>query len=184
MVLQKGFNALCKGVTFVIIGPRRAVLIGAIAAIVLTIVLIPFIFSLTAPDFSKVTVRLTEVTVTSADTDPVQLRPVITIQNPTDQTITTSRIEFELFADGTPLGLHTISYEDIPLNGRPAIFAGGTVAIPPLSGQMYEVEFDQNIADLYAKIRDNPESVRWSASGQATLESTLVQVAVDFENTL
>lgn len=167
-----------------IIGPRRAILIGAIAAIAITIVMIPFIFSLTAPDFSEVEVRLTEVTVASADDQTMQLRPVITIKNPTDQTITTSRIEYELFADGTPLGLHTISYEDIPLNGRPAIFAGGSVAIPPFTGQPYEVEFDQEIADLYAKIRDNPESVRWSASGQATLESTLVQVPVDFENSL
>lgn len=167
-----------------IIGPRRAILIGAIAAIALAIIMIPLIFSFTAPDFSRVEVSLSEVTVTSADPERIQLRPVITIENPTDQTITTSRIEFELFADGTPLGLHTISYEDIPLNGRPAIFAGGSVAIPPLSGQLYVVEFDEDMADLYARISESPETVRWRASGEAVLESTLVQVPVTFDSTL
>ncbi|HEX6067264.1 MAG TPA: hypothetical protein VFZ05_00560 [Nitrososphaera sp.] len=167
-----------------IIGPRRAILIGAIVAIALTIILIPLIFSATAPDFSRVRVSLSNMTVASADEDLLQLRPVITIENPTDQTITTSRIEYELFADGTPLGTHTVSFEDIPLNGRPAIFAGGSVAIPPLTGQLYELEYDDSIADLYAKIRDNPESVQWRASGDIVLESTLVQQPVQFDSTL
>lgn len=167
-----------------IIGPRRAILIGAIAAIAITIVMIPLIFSLTAPNFNEVDVSLTEVTVANADDELVQLRPVITISNPTDQTITTSRIEYELFADGTPLGIHTVSFEDIPLNGRPAIFANGSVAIPPLTGQLYELEYDDDIAELYAKIRDTPESVQWRASGNVVLESTLVQQPIEFDSTL
>lgn len=167
-----------------IIGPRRAILIGAIVAIAIAIIMIPLIFSFTAPNFNEVDVSLTEVTVTSAEDDLIQLRPVITISNPTDQTITTSRIEYELFADGTPLGLHTVSFEDIPLNGRPAIFGGESVAIPPLTGQLYELEYDDNIAELYAKIRDNPESVQWRASGNVVLESTLVQQPIEFDSTL
>jgi len=168
----------------VIIGPRRAILIGAIAAIAITIILIPLIFSATAPDFTRVEVSLSNVTVASADDELVQLRPVITIENPTDQTMTTSRVEYELFADGTPLGVHTVSFEDIPLNGRPAIFAGESVEIPPLPGQLFELEYDDGIADLYAKIRDSPESVQWSASGEIVLESTLIQQPVSFESTL
>lgn len=167
-----------------IIGPRRAILIGAIAAIAITIILIPLLFSYTAPNFNEVDMSLTEVTVASADDELMQLRPVITISNPTDQTITTSRIEYELFADGTPLGSHTVSFEDIPLNGRPAIFAGDSVPIPPLTGQLFQLEYDDSMADLYAKIRDNPESVQWRATGEAVLESTLVQQPVQFDSTL
>lgn len=167
-----------------IIGPRRAILIGAIAAIALTIIMIPLIFSLTAPDFSLIEVRLTDVTVSQADEEQLQLRPVITIVNPTDQTITTSRIDYELFADGRSLGNHTISFEDIPLNGRPAIFAGGSVAIPPLSGDLHVVEFDSSIADLYDRIRNEPGTVGWSTRGEAIIESTLVQEIISFESRL
>jgi len=168
----------------VIIGPRRAILIGAIAAIAITIIMIPLLVTITAPNIKEAKVRLSDVTVASSDDESMQLRPVITIENPTDQTLTTSRIEYELFADGTPLGSHTVSFEDIPLNGRPAIFAGGSVDIPPLTGQLYVLEFDDGIADLYAKIRDSPESVQWGARGHAVIESTLVQETVEFENTL
>jgi hypothetical protein len=183
-VLQKGFNALSKEFTAMIIGPRRIILIGAIAAIALTIIMVPLIFSLTAPDFTLVEVRLTAVTVVQADEENMQLRPVITIFNPTDQALTTSRIDYELFADGRSLGNHTISFEDIPLNGRPAIFAGGSVAIPPLTGNLHVVEFHDNIADVYDRIRDDPETIRWSARGEAIIESTLVQEIISFESRL
>lgn len=159
-------------------------MIGAIAAIVLTIILVPLIFSLTAPDFGLIEVRLSNVTVVRADEDGIQLRPAISISNPTDQTVTTSRIDYELFADSRSLGNHTISFEDIPLNGRPAIFAGGSVPITPLAGRPYVVEFDESIADVYERIRNDPESVQWSAKGEAFIESTLVQERVVFENRL
>ncbi len=167
-----------------IIGPRRVVLIGAIAAIVLTIILVPLIFSFTAPNFGLVEVQLSNVTVVSANEDSIQLRPAISISNPTDQTITTSRIDYELFADSRSLGNHTISFEDIPLNGRPAIFAGGSVPITPLVAQPYVVEFDNNISDVYERIQNDPGSVRWSIRGEAYIESTLVQERIVFENML
>jgi len=165
----------------VLIGPRRAILIGAIAAIALTIILVPLIFQLTAPRFDLVVVRLSDVTVTRVEEGHMELRPVITIDNPTDQTITTSRIDYELIADGVSLGNHTISFEDIPLNGRPAIFAQGSVPIAQDVGHPFVLEFDDDIADVYAKIQDSPDTVKWSARGEALIESTLVQERVVFE---
>jgi hypothetical protein len=157
---------------------------GAIAAIALAIIMIPLIVTITAPNIQEARVMLTDVTVASADEERIELRPVITIENPTDATLTTSRIEYELLADGRSLGSHTVSFEDIPLNGRPAIFAGGSVAIPPLTGQPFVVEHGSNIADLYDRIRDDPVSVRWTAKGEAIIESTLVQETVQFDSTL
>jgi hypothetical protein len=157
---------------------------GAIAAIALAIIMIPLIVTITAPNIQEARVMLTDVTVASADEERIELRPVITIENPTDATLTTSRIEYELLADGRSLGSHTVSFEDIPLNGRPAIFAGGSVAIPPLTGQPFVVEHGSNIADLYDRIRDDPGSVRWTAKGEAIIESTLVQETVQFDSTL
>lgn len=167
-----------------IIGPRRAVLIGAIVAVALTIILIPLIFETTAPDFSKVTISLTKVTVPTAQEDKLELRPVFKINNPADQTITTSRLEYELFADGVSLGTNVISYENVPVNGRPAIFSQDSVDITPDPRTPFVVEYNNNIADLYKKIKDSPETVSWRATGTAQLESTLVQEPVTFDSKL
>jgi LEA14-like dessication related protein len=168
----------------VIIGPRRAILIGAIAAVALTIILIPLIFSTTAPNFGLVKISLTKVTVPVAQEDRLELRPVFKITNPTDQTITTSQLEYELFADGVSLGTNVISYENVPVNGRPAIFSQGSVDIAPDPRTPFVVEYNNNIADLYKKIKDSPEKVSWRATGTAQLESTLVQEPVMFDSKL
>ncbi|MEO9295079.1 MAG: hypothetical protein ABI347_05715 [Nitrososphaera sp.] len=156
------------------IGPRRAVLIGAIAAVALTIILIPLIFTVTAPNFDLVDVRLANVTIMSVEEGKIKLQPVFTIANPTDQTITTSKIEYELFADGVSLGTKVLSFEDVPLNGRPAIFSQGSVNIKQHLGDPFVVDESAN-ADIFAKIRDNPASIKWKATGTASIDSTLIQ---------
>lgn len=152
-----------------IIGPRRAVLIGAIAAVALTIILLPIIFTINSPNFKLVEVRLSKVTVSEADEQEMTMRVEFTIENPTSQTITTSRIDYELFANGALVTPRTISYEDIPLNGRPAIFAGQTVPIP----ETFVLAFDEDNAEVYNMILADPESITWSARGEARVESSL-----------
>lgn len=165
------------------IGPRRAILIGAIAAVALTIILIPLIFTITQPNFNLVEVRLSNVTVTSVEDGHIKLQPVFTIANPTDQTITTSKIEYELFADGVSLGTKILSYEDVPLNGRPAIFSQGSVNIKQFPGDPFVV--DESVhADIFAKIRDSPGSIKWKATGTAGIDSTLIQNDRPFSNEL
>jgi hypothetical protein len=166
----------------VFIGPRRAVLIRAIAAVALTIILIPLIFQATSPNFDLVVIRLTEVAAESVEDESLELKPVFTISNPTDQTITTSKVEYELFADGVHVGSNTITYEDIPLNGRPAIFAQGSVEIPADSQSLLVLEYGDSNAELFEKIRDSPDTVQWSAKGKAQIESTLTFVEREFEN--
>ncbi len=161
-----------------IIGPRRIILIGAIAAIAATIILLPIIFAQTAPDLNKVDVRLSKVSVTKADEEKIDLKVVFTLANPTEQTATTSKIEYELFADGVLLGPQTISYEDIPPNGRPAIFGNGSVDI---SGP-FVVEYSDDLATIYDKIGNDAQNVRWGVKGTAQIESTLTTVPKDFQN--
>ncbi|MGI0038891.1 MAG: hypothetical protein ACREAO_03670 [Nitrososphaera sp.] len=158
------------------IGPRRAVLIGTIAAVALTIILLPLIFAQTAPDLNQVAVRLDKVTLMSVEDEGADLRTYFVLDNPTDQTATTSRIDFELFADGTSLGPHTISYDDIPVNGRPAIFGKDSVTV----SETFTVEIDD--AGLLEKISDSPDTVKWRAKGIAQIESTLTLVEKPFEN--
>jgi hypothetical protein len=167
----------------VFIGPRRAILIGAIAAVALTIILVPLIFTINQPDFSKVEVRLSNVTIVNAEEKRIELKPVFMVTNPTDETITTGRIEYELLADGVSIGTKFISYEDVPLNGRPAIFSKNSVPISdPASPLVLELS-DKN-AGIFAKIHDNPGSVKWSATGTAEIDSTLVQYEKTFGNGL
>jgi predicted extracellular nuclease len=162
----------------VILGPRRAILIGAIAAVALTIIFLPIIFTINQPNFELVNVRLANVTISDADEQEMTMRVEFEIENPTDQTITTSRLDYELFANGVLVTPRTISYEDIPLNGRPAIFAGQTVPIP----ETFVLEFDDDNAEVYNMILENPGGITWSATGSAQVESSLTFVTRPIDN--
>ena len=104
---------------------RRIILIGVIAAVVVTIVFLPLVLTITLPtNVNDVTVRLVKVEVvknaTAVNPRIVQLNLIFGVHNPTDKSLTTSRIEYQLFANGRPLGDGLLSYEDVPVNGRPA----------------------------------------------------------------
>jgi LEA14-like dessication related protein len=164
----------------VLIGPRRAVLIGVIAAVALTIILLPLIWTINAPDFNKIVVRFSNVTVTGPNAQNMQIKAVFSIMNPTDVTVTTSKVDYELFANGVSLGTHTLSYEDVPLNGRPAIFSQSTVPI----SDTFTLNYQDKLADIYTKIKDNPSEIKWRASGTAEIDSTLTIASRDFNNEL
>ena len=105
---------------------RRIILIGVIAAIAVIIILLPLILTITLPpDLNRLTINLSKVEAVrqdiTNDSQKPQLNVYFDVYNPTQQTLTTSRIDYQLFADGTPLGNWTLSYEDIPLNGRPQL---------------------------------------------------------------
>jgi LEA14-like dessication related protein len=164
----------------VLIGPRRAVLIGAIAAVAATIILLPLIWTINAPDFNRIVVRFSNVTVTDASAQSMQIKTVFSIMNPTDVTVTTSKVDYELFANGVSLGTQTLSYEDVPLNGRPAIFSQSTVPVM----HTFTLNYQDKLADIYSKIKDNPGSIKWRASGSAEIDSTLTIATRDFNNEL
>jgi LEA14-like dessication related protein len=107
---------------------RRIILIGVIAAVVVTIVLLPLILTITLPtDVSDVTIKLQKVEVvknaTAVNPGIVQLNLIFGVHNPTDKSLTTSRIEYQLYANGSPLGDGILSYEDVPVNGRPQLLS-------------------------------------------------------------
>ncbi len=161
-----------------IIGPRRAILIGAIAAVALTIILLPLIFTIGQPDLNLVQVRLADVVVSDADEQEMGMRVVFTIENPTDQTVTTSRIDYELLANGMSVTTRTISFEDIPLNGRPAIFGGQSVDIP----ENFVLAFEDDNAEVYNMILENPDGITWSATGTSQVESSLTLATRPIDN--
>lgn len=161
-----------------ILGPRRLALIAAIAAVALAIIFYPLIV-FDPIDVEKVTIDLTRVVLdeeTSSDQE-LNLRLTLLLTNNNTMTLTTSKIDYELFADGQPVGAETLSYEDVPVNGRPALFPDSRV---PLT-DTFVLEYKDDNADIYSKVQDNSTQIDWSMRGTAVIESGTTQVTKDFQ---
>jgi len=160
-----------------IIGPRRVALIGAIAAVVLVIIFYPLIVQ-TPIDLDKVGIELSKVEKTSGSQgeQSLNLRVTFMVTNNNDITLTTSQINYELFADGVNLGPQTLSYEDVPLNGRPALFSGTHV---PLA-HTFTVDYSDSEAAIFNKILNSTSDVKWTVTGSASIESGTTQETKDF----
>ena len=153
---------------YLIIGPRRLVLIGAIAAVALAIIFYPLIVQ-TPFDPERVAVQLTGVELSSGSEGEqrLDLRVALQITNTNEFTLTTSRIVYDLFADGAPVGSDTISYEDVPVNGRPAFFSNQPVTI----SDTLTLQYADEMATLFSRILNNSTDINWRISGTATIES-------------
>ena len=161
----------------VILGPRRIALIAAIVAVVLVIVFYPLIIE-TPIDLSKVSVGLSKVeVVTSNQTDrTLTINPTFSITNNSTITLTTESIDFQLFANGRPVGSGSVSYADVPVVGRPEIFSNTTVHIP---GSL-DFQLSNDNAGIFKMVRDNSTQISWSTNGTATIESGTTVLPKDF----
>jgi len=151
-----------------IIGPRRIVLIGAIAAVALAIIFYPLIVQ-TPFDLERVAIQLTGVELLSGSEGEqrLDLRVALQVTNTNEFTLTTSKIAYELFADGAPVGSDTISYEDVPVTGRPAFFSNQPVTI----SDTMTLQYTDEMANIFNRILNNSTDINWRISGTATVES-------------
>ena len=153
---------------------RMISLVGVIAAIAVVIILLPLILTITLPtDLNKLTIKLSKVEavppdITNASQKP-QLNVYFDIYNPTQQTLTTSGIDYQLFADGKSLGNGTKSYEDIPLNGRPQLYSNSNVTVK----SSFPLTSNAN-SSIFKRMLSNPAAVKqikWRVEGVAQIES-------------
>ena len=151
-----------------IIGPRRIVLIGAIAAVALAIIFYPLIVQ-TPFDLERVAIQLRGVEFQSGSEaeQRLDLRVALQVTNTNEFTLTTSRIAYDLFADGAPVGSDTISYEDVPVTGRPAFFSNQPVTI----SDTLTMQYTDETANLFSRILNNSTDMNWRITGSATIES-------------
>ena len=151
-----------------IIGPRRIILIGAIAAVALAIIFYPLIVQ-TPFDPEKVAIQLTGVDLMSGSEaeQKLDLRVGFQITNTNEFTLTTSKIAYNLFADSAPVGSDTLSYEDVPVNGRPALFSNQPVTL----SDTLTVQYSDETAALFDKILNNSTDINWRITGSAEIES-------------
>jgi LEA14-like dessication related protein len=144
------------------------VLIGAIAAVALAIIFYPLIVQ-TPFDLERVAIQLTGVELQSGSEGEqrLDLRVALQLTNTNEFTLTTSEIAYDLFADGAPVASDTISYEDIPVTGRPALFSNQPVTISDTTTLQYTDE----MANLFNRILNNSTDINWRITGTATIES-------------
>jgi LEA14-like dessication related protein len=163
---------------------RRIVLIAAIAAVAISIVLLPTIQTITLPtNINTVSIALAKVELVNVTgSSLINLNVFFSVHNPTEKTLTTSGIDYQLFADGTLLGQGSLSYADAPVNGRPQLFSNTTII---LQSQFPIVNSHSN-SQIF-KVIQNPatlKQIKWKAEGVVDLESGVSSASKQFSTVL
>ena len=92
----------------------------------------------------------------------------LNVTNHTSQALTTSKIDYRIFANGESLGDYTNSYADIPINGRPQFLANRDSILQheinvPLVEQRFVTDLNNNNKTL--------QNIDWEVQGSAIIES-------------
>jgi hypothetical protein len=150
---------------------RRIILIFAVAAVAGTIIVLPYISSLTAADLDRVTIELLDVkpVPSSQAQKEGQIDVVFRLTNPTDKTVTTSKIEYDLVADVTQLGNSILSYEDVPPNGRPTILPHKSINLTSL----FQLPPSQQTQINFSKLANGSSDIDWKVHGIARIEAAV-----------
>ena len=148
---------------------RRLVLIGTVTAIVGVIVLLPLILTITLPDLSAVNITVKNIELEDISEDNIAtLKVVFNIKNPTSQALTTSKIDYQLDANGELVGNFTKSYIDIPLNGRPQLLSNTDTNI---SSEIETPALDEKIMSDIRNNNQSLQNIEWTIDGNAIIES-------------
>lgn len=148
---------------------RRLVLIGTVAVIAGVIVLLPLILTITLPDLSAVNITVKNIELEDISEDNIAtLKVVFNIKNPTSQALTTSKIDYQLDANGELIGNFTKSYIDIPLNGRPQLLSNTDTNI---SSEIETPVLDEKILSDIKNNNQSLQNIEWTIDGNAIIES-------------
>ncbi len=161
---------------------RRIFLMLAVAAVAGAIIVLPYISSLTAVGLDKVTIELSYVEFVPANSEQRtgQIDIVFHVTNPTDKTVTTSKIEYNLFADNVQLGDSILSFEDIPPNGRPAILPQQSINLT----SSFQIVPSQSTEAIFSRIANDPSDINWRVQGEARVESAITLEDKQFDDEL
>jgi LEA14-like dessication related protein len=184
---KKGFNSLLYSAILeqiMFLSRRRIVLIAAIAAVAIAIVFLPLILTITLPtNLNTVSIALAKVEVVNVTgSSLINLNVFFSVHNPTEKTLTTSGIDYQLFADGTLLGQGSLSYADVPVNGRPQLLSNTTITIQ----SQFQVVNSHSNPQIF-KVILNPatfKQIKWRAEGVVELESGFSSASKQFSTVL
>lgn len=156
----------------------RGILYAAIGALLAMLGGFTWYASLDNPQLDMAEIQLTNVKVQNVNN--IENRAILEvsflIKNPSDKTFTVSIIDYELFANGKPLGKGQYSTEDIPLPGRAAFYPGAEIELPN-TFQLIQSGDNSNEYDVIV----NGQPVTFSAKGMMIVESAWSLVEKEFE---
>jgi LEA14-like dessication related protein len=160
---------------------RRIVLILVIAAVAGAIILLPLILTATLPaDLNTLAIRLSKVEVVNSTNEDISLNVIFSIHNPTQKSLTTSKIEYQLYANNKSLGQGMLSFEDIPVNGRPQLLSNSTTQLK----SQFEISRSAANEDIF-KLIQKPlmaRNIHWAIQGTALIESGLSSSPLQFSD--
>ncbi len=166
---------------------RRLVLISVIASVVAVIVFIPLIINyISSPNVEAISISLSDIRVTNDinETNSIQLAVVFNFTNLGDKTVTTSHIEYDLFANDEFMGHGVLSYEEIPLNGRPQLYKD--ISVPLQSS--FVVSPTETNKDIIEAITKDPLEIEnnfnWRVNGVGQINSAFVISPKQFSSEL
>ena len=169
------------------IGARRAILIGAIGAIVAFIVLFPAIPDLLrgGSELRDVTVSLESIAIenTSNINNTIPLEVTFEILNKDGKALSTSKIEYAVNANSTHLGNGLLSNEDIPPNGRPQLYPN----VPTTLQSIFLLSRTSSNSELFDKIHNDKfvaNFTEWNVNGTAQIDSAFTIYPVTFNTDL
>ncbi len=149
---------------------RRLILIGISAIIGGVIILLPLILTITLPDLNRINIKIDKIDYEGLieKNNTAVLNLFFNVTNPTNQALTTSKIDYRLFANGESLGDYTIQYLDIPVNGRPQFLANRDGVIQheinvPIVDEKFVTDLKNNNNTL--------KNIEWKVEGSAIIES-------------
>ena len=156
----------------------KLIVYAAIAGVLGLMGLIVWYSSLEHPELEKVEIELIGVEVLSVNKveSTAKLKVKFLITNPSERTFTVSLINYELFADGKPVGNGQYSTADVPMPGRPIFTSGTSIPID----NMFEIQKSEIGNDVYEAIL-NDEISNYKAEGNITAESAWSLIEKDFE---
>ena len=169
------------------IGSRRAILIGAIAAIVAFIVLFPAIPDLLkgGSELTDVIISIKNITIENSNlvNNTIPLKVTFEILNHGDKALSTSKIEYTVNANNTHLGNGFLSYEDIPPNGRPQLYPNSPATVQ----STILLSRTNSNSELFDKLHNGKfatNSTEWNVNGTAQIDSAFTIYPVVFNSKL
>ena len=169
------------------IGARRAILIGVIGAIVAFIVLFPALPDLLrgGSELRDVTIGIQNIAIENTNTvnNTIPLKVTFKINNQDNKVLSTSKIDYTIYANNTSLGNGLLSYEDIPPNGRPQLYPHS----PTTLESTFVLDRTASSSALFDKIHEDKfmtNSTEWKVNGTAQIDSAFTIYPIDFGGNL
>jgi hypothetical protein len=131
---------------------------------------VPLVEQRFVTDLSKLSITIDKIEFEGIEekNNTAILNVSLNVTNPTSQALTTSKIDYRIFANGESLGDYTNSYADIPINGRPQFLANRDSILQheinvPLVEQRFVTDLNNNNKTL--------QNIDWEVQGSAIIES-------------